>query len=394
MANNFYETASALKDDIIARRRDLHRHPELAFQEVRTAGIVASTLRDLGIEVQTGVGKTGVIGILEGEHEGPTVLVRADMDALPILEENEVDYISETPNVMHACGHDGHTSIALAVAQMLSEHRTNMHGRIKFVFQPAEEVGQGAQAMVDDGALNEPRPDYSVGLHLWNEMPLGFFSATPGPIMATCDFLDIKVSGYGGHAAKPHEVHDPIVAASHIVTALQSIVSRNVDPLEGAVVSITAVNGGDAYNVIPSVVTLKGTIRAFKGEIRDMLILRLNEICSGIASSLGCTAEIILYDRTEAVVNSADVSTRLTEIALQTPGITHINNDYRTMGAEDVGMFMGDVPGCFFFVGSANAEKGLDYPHHHPRFDFDEQALIIGASVLAQAAASYVLPES
>src|SRR5687767_924604 len=251
---------------MIERRRDFHRHPELSFQETRTAGIVASELNQLGFEVQTGVGKTGVIGMLEGDHDGPTLLVRADMDALPILEANEAEYVSGNAGVMHACGHDGHTTIGLAVARMLSARRSEMHGRIKFVFQPAEEIGKGAAAMIADGALDNPRPDCSIGLHLWNDLPLGTVGVTSGPCMAAADTFLCRITGKGGHGASPHQTRDPIAAAAQIISALQTIVSRNVAPLDTAVVSVGKLVAGDAFNVIASDAVLEGTVRTYRKE--------------------------------------------------------------------------------------------------------------------------------
>src|SRR5689334_17777202 len=238
---DFKAQAEALRDELIARRRDLHMHPELGFEEVRTAGIVAEELRQLGLEVQTGVGKTGVVGILEGAHDGPTVLVRADMDALPILEENTFEYASTVPGKMHACGHDGHTTIALGVAKLLSQQRDNLAGCVKFVFQPAEEIVSGAKAMVADGVLQNPRPEVTLGLHLWNSMPLGKLGVGAGPVMAGAYTFTIKIVGKGSHAAQPSAGIDPVVCAGQMIGALQTIVSRNVDALDNAVISVTRV---------------------------------------------------------------------------------------------------------------------------------------------------------
>ncbi len=394
MSINFHEEAVALLPRMVEVRRDLHRHPELAFQEVRTAGIVASTLTELGLEVQTGIGKTGVIGLLEGDHEGPTLLVRADMDALPILEANETDYISGEAGKMHACGHDGHTSIGLAVARMLNERRSDIHGRVKFVFQPAEEIGQGAKAMIDDGALEGPRPDFSIGLHLWNDMPVGKVAVTAGACMSAADIWQCTITGSGGHGAQPDKTIDPIVAASQIVTAVQSIVSRNVDPLDTAVVTIGAIHGGDAFNVIPPTAEIKGTIRTYRKETKQMVHQRIREICEGIAQAMGCEAKVEIISMTIAVDNDAAISDRIAGIAAGLVGEENVIRDERTMGSEDVSLFMDDIPGCYFFVGSANAERGLNYPHHHPQFDVDEAAFPIAAALLAEAAASFVIPEN
>ena len=272
---DFKAQAEAMRDELVARRRDLHQHPELAFEEVRTAGIVARELTNLGLEVQTGVGKTGVVAMLEGAQHGPTVLVRADMDALPIHEENEVDYASTVPGKMHACGHDGHTTIALAVAKLLAPHRDQMAGRVKFVFQPAEEAGKGARAMVNDGVLNDPRPDVSVGLHLWNSLPFGTVGVADGPIMAGASIFTVKIRGKGSHAASPHLGIDPVVCAAQMVTAFQTILSRNVDPLDTVVLSVTTIHAGEAYNVIPQTAEMHGTVRYFKREVRDLVFARM-----------------------------------------------------------------------------------------------------------------------
>lgn len=391
---DFQSEVMARKDSLIERRRDLHQHPELAFQEVRTAGIVAQTLTDLGMEVQTGVGKTGVVGILEGDTDGPTLLVRADMDALPILEANQVDYVSGNEGVMHACGHDGHTSIGLTVAEIMTAHRDQIHGRIKFVFQPAEEIGQGAKAMVDDGVLTQLPPDYSIGLHLWNDMPVGEVSVTPGPCLSAADLYSVKITGQGGHAASPYQTHDPVVAAAQIITALQSIPSRNVNALDSAVISVTAMQAGEAYNVIPDEVNLKGTIRTYRKETQQLVHRRFHEIIEGIAQSMGCIAEIEVMKMTPAVNNDPTLSAQIKAIVGHRIGADKVHDDVRTMGSEDMSYLMDDIPGCFFFVGSANAERGLNYPHHNPRFDIDEESLVIGATLLAEAAASFVMPDT
>src|SRR5260221_6500586 len=245
MPIDFMSRAQDMREQLVTWRRDFHQHPELAFQEIRTSGIVANELSDLGLEVTRGVGKTGVVAVLEGEHEGPTVLVRCDMDALPILEANRAEYISETDGKMHACGHDGHTAIGLAVARMLTEQRGNIAGRVKFIFQPAEEIAHGAQAMVNDGALSNTKPEVSLGLHLWNTLPLCEVSLTYGPAMSGATSFQISIRGSGGHGAMPYQTHDPIVAGTQIISPLQTIVSRNVNALDTAVISVTTFHAGD-----------------------------------------------------------------------------------------------------------------------------------------------------
>ena len=390
---DFNSEAHALREELVARRRDFHEHPELAFEEVRTAGIVAQELSNLGMEVQTSVGKTGVVGMLEGDVDGPTVLVRADMDALPIQELNDVPYASKIPGKMHACGHDAHTTIALGVAKIFSQYRDKIHGRVKFVFQPAEEGAGGAQAMVEDGVLKDPRPDVSLGLHLWNEAPLGNVSVTDGPAMAGASVFRIRLVGKGGHGAMPDTTIDPIICGTQIVSALQTIVSRNVPPLESGVVSVTQFHAGTADNIIPQEVYLSGTTRTFKKEIRRLIEKRMREICEAIASALGCEIFFEFVTGTEPVVNDLDVARRVRDAFKQVNGIDHLETERRTMGAEDVGLFMEDIPGAYFFVGSANSEKGLDYGHHHPRFDFDEDVLPMGVALMSAAVANYVMPD-
>lgn len=388
---DFMARAQAMREELVERRRDFHRHPELAFEEFRTAGIVSEELSKLGLEVQTGVGKTGVVGILEGDGNGPTVLVRADMDALPIQEANAVDYVSVYPGKMHACGHDGHTTIALGVAKLFAENRDKVRGRIKFVFQPAEEVAGGAKAMIADGVLkNDPMPDVTLGLHLWNTMPLGALGVADGPVMAGAGILRIRITGKGGHAASPHQTNDPIVCAAQVILALQTIVSRNLNPLDTAVLSITQVNAGTAFNVIPPEVELCGTIRTFKREVFDMVAARVHEISSAVASAMGCQAEVEATYEIDAVVNNSDVGQRVRKVFGQLVGEDKFFHE-RTMGSEDVGLFMDDIPGMYFFLGSANEKRGLNYPHHHPRFDFDEDVLPLGVALLSAAVGEYVL---
>jgi len=393
MTDHFYEQAKALKPEMVKMRRDLHRFPELAFEETRTAGIVVQTLSSLGLKVESAVGRTGVVGLLEGDQPGPTVLVRADMDALPIDEENHVDYVSTRPGKMHACGHDGHTSIALAAARLLNEHRESLWGRVKFIFQPAEETGKGAEAMINDGVLRDPRPDVSLGLHLWNDLRVGTAAVTPGSCMAAADDWRCVISGRGGHGAAPHQTRDPIVAAAQIITTLQSIVSRNVSPLEAGVITVGRVNGGDAFNVIPPTVELKGTIRAFDQEVHALLRRRLREVCEGMAESLQCQADLSIDQMTLAVDNDAALAARVAGFAAELLGAENVIGDLRTMGSEDMSYFMDEIPGCFFFIGSANPDRDLVYPHHSPHFDFDEDALVVGAALLSRTVASFVLPE-
>jgi amidohydrolase len=364
-------------------RRDFHRFPELGFNEGRTSQIIAKELEQLNIKVFTGIGKTGVVGILDGREKGPVLLLRFDMDALAIDEENDVEYTSQNPGVMHACGHDGHMAIGLTLARILSNHRNMLKGTIKFIFQPAEERLQGAKAMIKDGAMKNPEPNFSMGLHLWNEKPCGWFGMIPGPLMAGADRFSIHISGKGGHGANPHLATDSIIAAAHIINSLQSILSRNVPPLESAVLSVTKMIGGRTFNVIPPNVDLEGTIRYFKPEINKRIVERLHTIVDNTAKAFECNSHVDVESLTLPVVNNEDMINLVTEIAKSTLKNIILENDYRTMVSEDMSFFMQDIPGCFILVGSANQDKGLNYKHHHPRFDFDETCLPSAITLLA-----------
>jgi len=383
---DFRQEAESLFEYTQALRRDFHQHPELGFQEHRSAGIVARELRSFGLEVTEGVGKTGVVGVLRGGHPGPTVLVRADMDALPIQEENDAPYASQNPGVMHACGHDGHMAMALTVAKILAAHREAVQGTVKFVFQPAEEGLGGAEGMIEDGVLEGV--DYALAMHLWNERPVGWIGATDGPAMAAADSFQVRIMGKGGHGALPNLTEDPVLAVAHVVTALQSVVSRHVPPLEAAVVSVTVLQAGTAFNIIPPEARLEGTIRTFAPEVTREVRHRFIRTVHGVAQGLGCRAEVDLNPLTPAVINDTRLAALVrTQAAALFPEAT-IVSDHRTMGSEDMSLMMYDIPGCYFFIGSANPAKGLDASHHHPRFDFDERALSIGVAVMAASVAA------
>jgi amidohydrolase len=373
-------------------RRDFHMHPELGFREVRTGGMVAKELEALDIEVTKGVGKTGVVGLLEGAKPGPTLLLRFDMDALPIAEQTGAEYASQNQGVMHACGHDGHTAIGLTVAKMLNARRDLLAGTIKFCFQPSEEGNNGeevggAEMMMRDGVLDSPKVDMTLALHLWNEKPLGWLGVAPGPVMAGAEIFTVKVVGKGGHGAIPDATVDPVVAAANIVNALQSIVARNVGPLETAVVSVTTIHGGTAFNVIPQEVVLEGTIRTFDNGVRQKVVERFEQIARSVGEGMGCQMEVNMKRLTPALVNNDSVTAQVQETARRVLSASHLSTEgYITMGAEDMAFMLEKVPGCFFFIGSNDKARHLDYGHHHPRFDFDEEALVRGAALMAAAA--------
>ena len=389
---DFYAEALELFEYTRSLRRDFHVHPELGFQEVRTAGIVAKELQELGLEVSTGVAETGVVALVEGSRPGPTVLARFDMDALPITEQTGAEYASQNPGVMHACGHDGHTAIGLTVARLLNRHRDDLPGTVKLVFQPAEEgvtgpkgMG-GAELMLDEGVLETPHVDYTLALHVWNEKPVGWLGIASGPMMAGAEFFKITVTGKGGHGAVPHASIDPVVASAHIITALQSIVARNVAPLKAAVISVGSIHAGEAFNVIPQTVEMQGTIRTFDLDVRETVLQRFEQVVRSAAESLGCTVELELQRVTPALINDEVITRRVLAAAQQVFPATEADTaPYLTMGSEDMAFMLEKAPGCYFFVGSANAEKGLNYGHHHPKFDIDEAALPKAAALMAAA---------
>jgi amidohydrolase len=288
--------------------------------------------------------------------------------------------------VMHACGHDGHTAIGLTVARMLHSQRADLAGSVKLVFQPAEEGLGGAARMIAEGALDNPRPNFALGLHVWNEKPYGWLGATAGPCMAASETFEVSITGRGGHGALPHLAVDPVLAAAQVTTALQGIVARNVAPLDTAVISVTSIHGGEAHNVIPSSVLMRGTIRTFRPEVRSMVLARFHSVVEGISTAMGCQAQVSIRSITPALVNDPDLCLKVRETARRMWPEIEIDERALTMGSEDMAYFLEEVPGCFFFVGSANAEEGLDAAHHHPRFDFDERVLSLGSALLASAA--------
>ncbi len=381
----------ALFEYTSSHRRDFHSHPELGFHEIRTAAIVARELNALGLEVHTGIAETGVVAIMEGSKPGPVVLVRADMDALPILEETGASYASQNPGIMHACGHDGHTAILLTVARILNDHRNELSGTVKFVFQPAEEGMGGAEKMIQGGVLENPKVDVTLALHVWNEKPVGWIGIANGPAMAGAEIFKIKVIGKGGHGAAPHLSVDPLLAAAQIVTALQGVVARNVPPFKTAVVSVCTIHGGEAFNVIPPSVELTGTIRTFEPDVRKLVLDRFMKTVISVAEGLGCQADIEMQQLTPATINQPEAAAHVQTVARRLFPQAEINSaDYITMGSEDFAFILEKVPGCFFFIGSSNHEKGLDASHHNPRFDFDESILPQAAALMAATVADFL----
>src|SRR5690349_15946148 len=377
------------RNQLVATRRDLHQHPELGFEERRTSGLVAEQLQRLGYTVRTGVGKTGVVGLRDGASDGKArcVLIRADMDALPVDEANDVPYRSQHAGRMHACGHDGHVAVGLEVARRL--HAAYLPGTVKLAFQPAEEISNGAEAMIQDGVLDAPKVDAAFGIHLWNDLPVGTVALMAGPIMASVDEFEIAVVGKGGHAAAPHQAIDPVLVAAHVVTALQSLVSRRRDPFEEGVVSVTQLNAGHAFNVIPARAELRGTVRTFGGRFYEDAPRLLEETAQGIARAFGADAEVRYRRMSKPLVNDPAMTAVMQEAAREIVGPDRLVDGVRTMGGEDMSFFLAKVPGAFAFVGSARPD-GKASPHHSPTFDIDEQSLVIGADLLSRTVVRYL----
>lgn len=366
-------------DELTALRRDLHAHPEIGFEEARTSGIVAEHLERFGIEVHRGLGKTGVVGVLQGRPGSRRIGLRADMDALPITEETNLPYRSTVPGKMHACGHDGHTTMLIGAARYLAETR-DFDGTAVFVFQPAEEGLGGARAMIADGLFEKFPVDEIYAIHNAPHGPHGVLQVKPGPIMAAADFFDIRITGRGAHAAMPHQGIDPIVVATGLAQAMQSIVSRNSNPLKSAVVSITQIHAGAAYNVIPESAHLAGTVRTFDADLRTLIARRIRELAAGFAAAYGATIEVDLRDVFSVLDNHPEQAAAAAEIATELFGADKVEaNTVPRMGSEDFADMVAAVPGAYAWLG-ATPGPGL----HNASFDFDDSLIPLGAAYLAR----------
>ncbi|WP_081980818.1 M20 metallopeptidase family protein [Neosynechococcus sphagnicola] len=372
----------SLQSQLVEWRRHLHQRPELSFREQLTAAFVAHKLQAWGIEHQTGIAQTGIVAVIPGRQPGPVLAIRADMDALPIQEENQVPYRSCHDGVMHACGHDGHVAIALGTALYLAEHAAEFAGTVKIIFQPAEEGPGGAKPMIEAGVLEHPHVDAIIGLHLWNNLPLGTVGVRSGALMAAVEAFRCKIFGKGGHGAMPHQTVDSIVVGAQIVSALQSIVARNVNPIDSAVVTVGEFQSGTASNVIADTADLSGTVRYFNPAYELFFAQRIEQVIAGICQSYGASYKLDYWRLYPAVINDDGMTELVRSVAatvVEPP--VGIVPECQTMGGEDMSFFLQAVPGCYFFLGSANPEKALAYPHHHPRFDFDETVLGLGVEI-------------
>ncbi|MGD1900344.1 MAG: M20 family metallopeptidase [Phormidesmis sp.] len=382
----------ALQADLVTWRRQIHQRPELGFEEELTSQFICDRLTAWGINHQRGVAKTGVVAMIEGSGtkadvgENPPVLgIRADMDGLPVQELNEVPYCSVHDGKMHACGHDGHVAIALGTAQYLQTHRDRFCGTVKIIFQPAEEGPGGAKPMVEAGVLQNPDVDALVGLHMWNNLTLGTLGVRSGPMMAATEFFHCTIQGKGGHGAIPQQTVDAVVVGAQVVNAIQTIVSRNINPLKSAVVTVGEFKAGTAVNVIADTAFLSGTVRYFDTDYGHLIPERLEQVIAGVCAAHGASHQLDYHKLYPPVVNDRAIADLVRSVALsvvETPA--GVVPECQTMGGEDVSFFLQAVPGCYFFLGSANTEKDLAYPHHHPRFNFDETALGVGVETFVR----------
>nr|WP_214770139.1 MULTISPECIES: M20 family metallopeptidase [unclassified Exiguobacterium] len=371
---------------MVERRRYLHQHPELSFHEVETPNYIASRLEELGIEVRRNVGGRGVVGTIRGGKPGKTVALRADFDALPIQDEKTVDYRSTVPGVMHACGHDGHTATLLAVAEVLASQKEQLTGNVVLIHQHAEEVVPGgAREMIADGCLDGV--DVIFGTHLWSTTQLGTIGTRVGPVMAAADKFELTLFGRGGHGAKPHETIDAVLLGATIVKELQSIVSRRLDPLQQAVLTIGTLHAGNTFNVIADRAQLTGTVRTFDEAVAQKIVSEMERTIKGICDAAGATYTFHYETGYPAVINDL-VETRFLEaVARDVIGDTSVFEIDPTMGGEDFAYYLKEVPGTFFFTGAGDASH---YPHHHPRFDFEEPAMVDAAKILVEATLRYL----
>ncbi|WP_425905169.1 M20 aminoacylase family protein [Nitrobacter sp. TKz-YC02] len=368
-----------LQSEIAGWRRDIHAQPELLYDVPRTAAFVADRLREFGCdEIVTGLGRTGVVGVIKGRRpaggEVKVIGLRADMDALPIQEETNLPYASKTAGKMHACGHDGHTAMLLGAARYLAETR-NFAGEAVVIFQPAEEGGAGAAAMIKDGLMDRFRIDQVYGMHNNPGLPLGAFSIRPGPIMAATDSVDFRIEGHGGHAARPHLCIDPVLAGSQLVVALQSIVSRNVDPLESAVISVCEFHAGSTSNVISQTAELRGTVRTLRADIRDLMEKRIREVAAGVALTTGARIHVQFRRGYPVTVNHPEQTDTAIRIAKEIAGDNNVHGTPPMMGAEDFAYMLEARPGAFIFIGNGDS-AGL----HHPAYNFNDDAIVYGTS--------------
>jgi amidohydrolase len=379
-----------LAADLVALRRDLHRHPELSWEERRTQEVVLDRLRAWGLEDVRPIADTGATALVRGARPGRTLVWRADMDALPVQERNEVEYASAVPSVMHACGHDGHVAIALGLARLIHEGRGSLAGSVRFVFQPAEESAGGAQRCIEAGVLEEPTVDAALGLHIAADTPLGTIVAMAGPAFAAPTAIAITIRGRGGHAAQPHQAVDAIVAAAQAVVALQTVVSRSTSPADTVVLTIGTIEGGERHNIIAERVRMTGTIRTFNAKVLERTLKRVEDVLAGVTAAMGAEYELSHYTSCPVLMNDAAMTALVEREARAFFGGEGILRRPPSTGADDMACFLERVPGCYFFLGAQPRQRSRRFPHHHPRFDFDERALTVGLEFALRLVEAYL----
>ena len=390
--NTFLEAALNIYEQIKEIRRDLHQHPELGMEEVRTAGLVADFLDELGLDVKTRIGRTGVVGTLYTGRSGKTAAIRADMDALPVQDKKDVPYASTRPGVAHVCGHDGHTAMLLGAAKLLTHSSEALKGNVKFIFQPSEDKAPGgALPMIKEGALESPKVDGIFALHLNSNFPEGTVTVKPGYCTTSSAGFTLKMIGKGGHISTPHRSVDPIMMAGMCIVSSQAIVSQKTDPLESTVVGFGSVHGGNENNIIPDEVTLTGTLRTIRPEDRKKLASQLEEVAKGVAQISGGEYELDVKMEYPAVYNDEGMAMGLKGSAEKVVDSSRIiEQEQAIMGGEDVSYFFQKVPGVLWFLGTSNPDKGLIHPHHNPLFDFDEDVMPLGAAIHAQSVMDFL----
>jgi amidohydrolase len=380
---NIKEKIISLKDELISLRRDFHKHPELGFKEYRTSKIVADYLEDCGLKVTRGIAKTGVVGLLEGNVSGPTLLLRADMDALPIQEKNDIPYKSINKGIMHACGHDAHTAILLVTAKILSANREEIKGNIKFIFQPNEEIG-GAKAMIEEGILDKPKVDAAMALHLWTPLESGIIGVQSGPITGALDIFYLTIKGEGGHTGYPERAVDPVIVSANIIQNIQTIQTREISALKPTTIMFTKINSGIKSNIIPDTVSLEGTIRYFhnqKEQETESLQQRFKRIVEASCHSNRTKYQLEFCNENQSVVNDKEITKLVISTAEEVLGRRDKVIPYLSIAGEDFSEFADRVPSAFYFVGTGNKEKETHYPHHNPRFNIDEDTMVTGVEM-------------
>jgi len=390
MADALRQRIYDMKDWLVDIRRTIHMHPELGFEEVETSRLVSEWLGKFGLEVKRGIAKTGVVGLLKGKRPGKTVAIRADMDALPMDEANQVPYVSKIKGKMHACGHDAHVAILLGVARFFSSISDRVKGNIKWIFQPAEEGGGGGRVMVEEGVLENPKVDAIFGAHVFPFLSIGKVGIYEREGLAAADRFTIRIIGKGGHAASPHVTKDPILAAGHLITQIHSIVSRNINPLESGVVTIGKISGGTAFNIIPDEVELLGTMRSLTPQVREELKNRIEQVIKGVVHSFGMDYRFGFEYGYPVLVNNLEMSKLVASACSKGIGEENVEVLKPSMGAEDFAYYLEKVPGSFFRLGCQNEEKGIIHPYHSSIFEIDEEVLPFGVEMFVRIIDEYL----